>query len=196
MVAMVDTGEGHATHYSNPGLCAQSRDTIKAFKLQYVYEWIFMKCKLTRKLVAEVPTNNQPRNCERGRNGIHASRHNIYDETGKRWGYATFSRYIAISAVMIVLMQLMSLMTWLRPWHRRIDTFGVRPRKNAQYLLRGPCQAKGLAWPSACRRQRAYSHFFLFVILLSKTVLIRYKQEHGIKLEMRLFCIPASYMLW
>ena len=134
IVAMVERGEGHATHYSNPGLCAQSWDTIKAFKLQYVYEWIFMKCKLTRKLVAEVPTNNQPRNCERGRNGIHASRQNIYDETGKRWGYATFSRYIAISAVMIVLMQLMSLMTWLRPWHRRIDTFGVRPRKNAQHL--------------------------------------------------------------
>ena len=65
-----------------------------------------------------------------------------------------------------------------------------------KYTSRGPCQAKGLAWPSACRRQRAYGHFFLFVILLSKTVLISYKQEHGIKLEMRLFCIPASYMLW
>ena len=42
-----------------------------------------MKCKLTRKLVAEVPTNNQPRNCEGGRKGKHASRHNIYNETGK-----------------------------------------------------------------------------------------------------------------
>ena len=33
-----------------------------------------------------------------------------------------------------------------------------------EYRIRGPCQAKGLAWPSACRRQTTYGHVFLFLI--------------------------------
>ena len=37
---------------------------------------------------------------------------------------------------------------------------------------RGPCQAKGLAWPSACRRQTTYGHVFLFLIFLSNIPII------------------------
>ena len=37
------------------------------------------------------------------------------------------------------------------------------------YYKRGPYQAKSLAWPSACRRQTTYGHFFLFLIFFYLT---------------------------
>ena len=48
------------------------------------------------------------------------------------------------------------------------------PRGEGQWFCnqRGPCQAKGLAWPSACRRQTTYGHVFLFLIFLSNIPII------------------------